>query len=208
MSVQFIQTPIGIVALQDVDRQLIRVEFLFGRKSNGAKEKATLELLGGKKDVLDRFSKSELQIIAQTRFQDVWQNTDLLEQTRQELFEYFDGVRKAFTLPLNPQGTAFRRKVWNVLATVPYAQTRTYGELAQMIGTPKASRAVGAAMRENPIGIILPCHRIVGSTGKLTGYNGGLDRKIFLLELETRNYEPHLSRFCKTSRTIVTQHET
>ncbi|MBP5622419.1 MAG: methylated-DNA--[protein]-cysteine S-methyltransferase [Thermoguttaceae bacterium] len=187
MSVQFIQTPIGILTLQDADRRLIRVEFLFGRKSEGAKEKATLELVDNKKDVLEKFSNSELRTIAQKRYQDAWQNTDLLEQTKRELSEYFDGARKEFTLPINPQGTEFRRKDWKVLATVPYGQTRTYGELAQMAGAPKASRAVGAAMRGNPIGIVLPCHRIVGSSGKLTGYNGGLDRKVFLLDLEARH---------------------
>ena len=89
-------------------------------------------------------------------------------------------------MPLAPRGNAFQCKVWAQLALIPYGQTRSYGQLAVLLGDPGLARAVGAANGQNPISIIVPCHRVVGSDGKLTGYAGGLERKAFLLELETR----------------------
>ena len=186
MSVQFIQTPVGILALQDADAKLIRIAFLFGRRL-APNEKTPLELPGREQDLLESFSDSERRRIAEARYHDAYQKTDLLEQTKQELFEYFSGTRQEFNLRLNPQGTAFQRKVWHELAAVPYGSTETYGGIARRIGAPRSSRAVGMAMRENPIGIVLPCHRIISSSGKLTGYNGGLHRKSFLLDLEARH---------------------
>lgn len=108
----------------------------------------------------------------------------LLEETKKQLSEYFAGSRKVFALPLAPKGTPFRQKVWQALCTIPWGETRTYGEIAAQIGQPKASRAVGMANHHNPISIIIPCHRVVGKNGSLTGYAGGLSVKSFLLELE------------------------
>ncbi len=105
-------------------------------------------------------------------------------QLRQQLSEYFDGKRKSFSVPLAPEGTDFQKAVWLALTKVPFGETRTYGQQAEMIGNPKAVRAVGAANGRNPIGIVIPCHRVIGSSGKLTGYAGGLDKKEFLLRLE------------------------
>ncbi|MCT2585875.1 methylated-DNA--[protein]-cysteine S-methyltransferase [Actinophytocola gossypii] len=102
-----------------------------------------------------------------------------------QLNEYFAGDRTEFTVPLRPEGTPFRHTVWQALLEIPYGETITYGELAQRIGRPTAARAVGHANGHNPISIVVPCHRVVGTTG-LTGYGGGLDRKRFLLDLETR----------------------
>lgn len=105
-------------------------------------------------------------------------------QAIRQLNEYFTGRRKSFDLPLAPEGTEFQKRVWKALSAIPYGETRTYGEIAALAGNPKASRAVGLANNKNPIGIIVPCHRVVGADGKLTGYAGGLKAKEWLLDLE------------------------
>ncbi len=102
-----------------------------------------------------------------------------------QLKEYFQGVRRSFKLALAPQTTPFQRKVLDVLQTIPYGETRTYKEVAISIGNPKAVRAVGAANGRNPIPIIIPCHRVIGSDGALTGFGGGIDAKRALLQLES-----------------------
>ena len=101
-----------------------------------------------------------------------------------QLSEYFSGTRTEFDIPLAPNGTPFQKLVWRELCRIPYGQTRTYGEIAAAIGNPGAARAVGMACNRNPIWIVIPCHRIVGTGGKLTGYAGGLDLKRRLLDLE------------------------
>ncbi len=109
----------------------------------------------------------------------------VLVEARRQLREYFAGQRRVFDLPLRPAGTQFQRRVWGVLATVPWGTTTTYGAIAARLGLPPgASRAVGAANGANPIAIVLPCHRVIGSDGRLTGYAGGLERKAGLLRLE------------------------
>ena len=102
-----------------------------------------------------------------------------------QLGEYFAGERTEFTVPLAPTGTEFQRRVWSALRTIPYGETRTYLQLAEQLGNPAAIRAVAAANGRNPIGIVVPCHRVIGSDGALTGYAGGLERKRFLLALES-----------------------
>jgi len=104
----------------------------------------------------------------------------------EQLRAYFAGELESFSLNLAPEGTAFQLLVWNELARIPYGETISYGELAERIGNPNASRAVGLANGSNPIAIILPCHRVIGSNGKLTGYGGGLPIKQHLLALERR----------------------
>jgi methylated-DNA-[protein]-cysteine S-methyltransferase len=111
----------------------------------------------------------------------------VIKQCVDELDSYFNGVLRKFTVKLRPEGTEFRKKVWEALTAVPYGETVSYGRLAAMIGKPSASRAVGGANHRNPIVIMIPCHRVIGSDGSLTGYGGGLWRKEFLLELERRN---------------------
>ena len=105
-------------------------------------------------------------------------------ETIDQLKAYFAGELKEFDLPLRLDGTPFQRTVWEQLRRIPYGETRSYGELADAIGNPKASRAVGLANGRNPLGIIVPCHRVVGANGSLTGYGGGLDRKKRLLDFE------------------------
>jgi methylated-DNA-[protein]-cysteine S-methyltransferase len=108
----------------------------------------------------------------------------LLEETARQLQRYFAGEAREFDLPLDMQGTEFQKRVWRELLAIPYGETRGYGELAAAMGAPKAVRAVGAANGANPIPIVVPCHRVIGASGKLVGYGGGLELKRRLLELE------------------------
>jgi methylated-DNA-[protein]-cysteine S-methyltransferase len=110
----------------------------------------------------------------------------VLMDVESQLSEYFAGERARFSLSLNFIGTAFQKRVWAALLTIPFGETRSYGQIAEQIGNPKASRAVGSANGKNPISIIAPCHRVIGSTGKLTGFAGGLAIKEQLLALEAR----------------------
>jgi methylated-DNA-[protein]-cysteine S-methyltransferase len=109
----------------------------------------------------------------------------VLVETERQLEEYFAGRRKQFALTLDLSGTAFQRQVWNALLTIPFGETRSYGRIASEIGNPSAVRAVGAANGRNPVSIVVPCHRVVGSTGALTGFAGGLDVKARLLAFES-----------------------
>jgi methylated-DNA-[protein]-cysteine S-methyltransferase len=113
----------------------------------------------------------------------------------EQLQAYFAGERTEFDLDLDLRGTAFQRRVWAALLTIPYGVTRSYGEIAEQIDSPGAFRAVGLANGHNPIGIIVPCHRVIGANGSLTGYGGGLDRKRALLELEKRRQPQALKLF-------------
>lgn len=112
------------------------------------------------------------------------QTDDVLEECRRQLGEYFSGTRRTFDVPLVLEGTAFQKKVWQALCKIPYGTVWSYGDLAREIGNPKAVRAVGGANHKNPVSIIVPCHRVIGADGSLTGYGGGLDKKEFLLRLE------------------------
>ncbi|WP_415903245.1 methylated-DNA--[protein]-cysteine S-methyltransferase [Neptuniibacter sp. QD29_5] len=111
----------------------------------------------------------------------------LTNQCVSELSEYFAGKRVRFDVPLAPNGTKFQQSVWNALNDIPYGKTCSYGDVAKKIGKPKAARAIGMANNRNPIPIIIPCHRVLGSNGNLTGYAGGLENKSYLLNLETKD---------------------
>jgi methylated-DNA-[protein]-cysteine S-methyltransferase len=108
----------------------------------------------------------------------------VLVETERQLGEYFAGRRKAFSVALDMRGTRFQRDVWEALLAIPFGETRSYGQLARQLGNQRATRAVGAANGRNPVSIIVPCHRVIGSSGKLTGFAGGLDVKARLLNLE------------------------
>ncbi|MDZ4777060.1 MAG: methylated-DNA--[protein]-cysteine S-methyltransferase [Alphaproteobacteria bacterium] len=108
----------------------------------------------------------------------------IIDATRKQLDSYFAGKRKSFDVPLAPKGTAFQTRVWHALTKIPYGETVSYGAIAAGIGSPKAVRAVGAANGRNPIPIIIPCHRVIGANGSLTGFGGGMARKELLLDLE------------------------
>jgi len=117
--------------------------------------------------------------------------TALLKKAGEQLNEYLTGKLKVFKLPLAPQGTDFMRLVWEQLQKIPYGETRSYRQIAESVGSPRACRAVGQANHRNPIPIFIPCHRVIGSSGKLVGYGGGLFIKTFLLELE-KNKGPEM----------------
>ena len=108
----------------------------------------------------------------------------VLIEAKNQLEEYFSGTRREFDLPLMPEGTDFQKKVWRALCDIPYGETRSYADIAAAVDSPKGFRAVGMANHVNPIPVIIPCHRVVGKNGKLTGYAGGLDMKQILLDIE------------------------
>lgn len=112
--------------------------------------------------------------------------TALMKEAKQQLDEYLKGERKEFSIPLDPEGTEFQKRDWKALCTIPYGETRSYKEIAEQIGCTKGYRAVGLANNRNPISIFIPCHRVIGSNGKLVGYGGGLDIKEKLLKLEQK----------------------
>ena len=132
----------------------------------------------------DRPGRVKLNIVAQDA------DHPVLRETERQLREYFDGHRSRFDLPLDFAGTDFQKKVWAALLTIPFGETRSYGQIAAQIGSPRAVRAVGAANGRNPISIVAPCHRVIGSNGALTGFAGGLEAKETLLAIEGR---PRLS---------------
>ena len=123
----------------------------------------------------------------------VRKETTVLRETFRQLTDYFDGDVKAFDIPLKLQGTPFQLKTWAALQTIPYGKTCSYGEIAKQIGHPKASRAVGMANHNNPVSIVVPCHRVIGANGSLVGYGGGLPIKQQLLELEDHYSREHNS---------------
>jgi len=119
--------------------------------------------------------------------QDDWVRDDARwSGVARQLREYFDGKRRDFDIPLDVEGTEFQMKVWNALTKIPFGRTASYADIARKIGKPKAMRAVGMANGRNPVSIVVPCHRVIGADGSLTGYGGGLDRKKILLDLESR----------------------
>jgi methylated-DNA-[protein]-cysteine S-methyltransferase len=127
-------------------------------------------------------------------FEELEENSDhpVLIEAEKQLKEYFNGGRKNFTIPLEMYGTEFQIRVWKELLKIPFGETRTYGDIARQLGDIKAVRAVGAANGKNPISIIVPCHRVVGASGKLVGFGGGLHNKAKLLEMESREKSPTL----------------
>ncbi len=137
-------------------------------------------LLAGDNNGLQR-----IQFECNIQIDQEWQeNQDSFKQVIQQLKEYFSQERKTFDLKLNPQGTDFQKQVWKRLEKIPFGQTKYYGQIAQEVGNPKASRAIGMANNKNPIPIIIPCHRVIGKNGTLTGFASGLDVKQQLLSLE------------------------
>jgi methylated-DNA-[protein]-cysteine S-methyltransferase len=114
----------------------------------------------------------------------------ILQETERQLTDYFAGKRKAFSLKFDVYGTGFQKEVWQALSTIPFGETRSYSDIARQIGRPRAVRAVGAANGKNPLSIVVPCHRVIGSNGKLTGFAGGLETKAALLKLETFDNVP------------------
>ena len=125
-----------------------------------------------------------LAITTQHTYEGERLETPLLREAYKQLSEYLIGKRQNFDLPLNPRGTVFQQQVWEALSDIPYGETRSYKQIAEAIGNPKAVRAVGMANNRNPLLIVVPCHRVIGANGKLVGYGAGIEKKEFLLKLE------------------------
>lgn len=135
-----------------------------------------------------------------------WQRDDAAEPfdaARQQLAAYFDGALQHFDLPLAPVGTPFQQQVWRALGQIAYGETTSYGELARRVGNPLGARAVGLANGRNPLSIVVPCHRVIGADGKLTGYGGGLDRKKALLDFEASVLAHGPRSFTPTSQDVL-----
>jgi len=148
-------------------------------------------LLAGQGDALSLLGFPQGKM--QRRHESGWQRDDApFRDAMEQLNQYFAGELDAFDLRLAPSGTDFQRTVWKALMEIPYGDTWSYGQVAEHIDRPKASRAVGAANGVNPIPVIIPCHRVIGSSGKLTGFGGGLETKEYLLGLESQRRAPSL----------------
>lgn len=151
---------------------------IYGKSYDSSIGKITIQEEQG---AITQIAFGEVQVIGQL------QETKLIKKAYEQLQEYLEGKRKEFSLPLQPKGTSFMKKVWQALQTIPYGQTRCYQEIATKIGNPKAARAVGMANNKNPIAIIIPCHRVIGKNGEMVGYAAGLEIKKQLLILENEN---------------------
>lgn len=144
----------------------------------------TLRLVSNGRSLIGLYMMSEKHLLTSQRD---WVEDECVApfpETRQQLTAYFTGTLTEFDLPVQMQGTIFQQRVWEALKNISYGTTMSYGELAQQIGQPKASRAVGLANGRNPMSIVVPCHRVIGTNGKLTGYGGGIERKQWLLKHE------------------------
>lgn len=176
MQSSIISSPIGDLVAIATDSHLVMLEFADSPSLEG-KLQILLPLVGGVRGgtigipLLASPKKGEIENI-------------IIEKTKKELEQYFAWTRKIFDIPLAPRGTEFQQKAWKALESIPYGETRSYQEEATLIGNPKAVRAIGGANNQNPIVIIIPCHRVIGKSWQLVGYGGWLDRKIWLLKHE------------------------
>jgi methylated-DNA-[protein]-cysteine S-methyltransferase len=154
-----------LLCVVDETEAVVRIDFLNGRKPREARQ------------IVEEMRDAGIEVV---------EDSGRTAELRRQLGEYFAGERQDFDLRLAPEGTPFERSVWDELQKIPFGETRSYGEIAQAIGRPGAARAVGRANGANPIPIVVPCHRVIGSDGSLTGFGGGLEAKSRLLEIEGR----------------------
>ena len=173
----YLQTPIGVIYIEESGEAVTALHVVPRCGEKCRPDKAQREMLAEEPD--EHRQLSEMKFLTEPE-------TDLLKRAGLQLMEYFQGIRTEFTLPLAPQGTEFQKKVWKALCTIPYGQTRSYGQIAAQIGNPKACRAVGGANNKNPVWIFIPCHRVIGANGSLVGFGGGLYAKEYMLKLEMR----------------------
>lgn len=177
--VLIVPSPVGALLLREVAGRLAEVAFLspiFSPKTPFEQELAAARF--------DAQPLADVRLNADVLTPESPETPPILRRAAAQLAEYFAGTRTRFELPLAPVGTDFQRRVWAATSAIPFGETATYGEIARKIGVPTGSRAVGGALNRNPLAIVVPCHRVVGSAGRLTGYDGGVDRKAFLLTLE------------------------
>lgn len=159
-----IETPVGSLTVLSDDEAMLRMDY------------------GKMSDLEEKYTKWADRFFTNPIFEEL---TDGMDQLKEEIVAYFHNNQQTFTVPIKLYGTPFQKMVWQALMNaIPYGETRTYKDIALAIGKEKAVRAVGGAVNKNPISIIVPCHRVIGSNGKLVGYNGGIDKKEYLLSLE------------------------
>lgn len=170
MSVLVVPSPIGALLLREDAGSLVEVAFVSPTFSQAPPFESELAAARTLADGVSTFDQSA--------------TPPILRRAAVQLAEYFAGTRIRFALPLAPVGTEFQRRVWAATAAIPFGETATYGAVARTLGLPRGARAVGGALNRNPLAIVVPCHRVVGSSGRLTGYDGGLTRKAFLLNHE------------------------
>lgn len=185
-----ITTPCGLLTLLCDGRALVAIRFgreADGTATDGTATGGTATATTGTMQACPGAETRKKEIPAQ----EVQTAQEVLAQAAREIGEYFEGERRVFTVPTAAAGTPFQQAVWNALKKIPYGETRSYGEIARQIGHPRASRAVGQANNRNPLPIVVPCHRVIGASGALTGYAGGLDIKVRLLELERHTPRRH-----------------
>lgn len=183
MSALFVPSPVGALLLREVAGKLAEVAFVsptFSPETPFEQELAAADF-NAQPFADDRLNAA---VVLTPESLDAPKTPPILRRAAAQLAEYFAGTRTRFDLPLASVGTEFQRRVWAATSAITFGETETYGEIARKIGAPNAARAVGGALNRNPLTIIVPCHRVVGSSGKLTGYDGGVDRKAFLLNLE------------------------
>lgn len=178
MSVLVVPSPVGALLLREIAGKLAEVAFLsptFSPETPFEQELAAARRFDAQPLAAARLNANDAAPP---------ETPPILRRAAAQLAEYFAGTRTRFDLPLAPVGTEFQRRVWAATSAIKFGETATYGEIARKIGAPNGSRAVGGALNRNPLAIVVPCHRVVGSSGKLTGYDGGVDRKAFLLTFE------------------------
>lgn len=163
MFIDYLKTPLGLFEFMATDKGICQAIFC------------------GDKVVADDDSDNQTSAAIEAK------TNDITKLCKQQLAEYFLGKRKEFTVPLDPQGTPFQQSVWQCLVKIPFGEVKSYGDIAKMLNKPKASQAVGGANGRNPITLIVPCHRVIGGNGTLTGYAGGIERKLWLLNHEGVN---------------------
>lgn len=144
-------------------------------------------------DKTDQIKEKQIRETEQINEAEQVKESDLIKRTYLQLMEYFEGKRTTFDVPIRLDGTSFQTKVWEELRKIPYGETRSYGEIAKQVGVPKGARAVGGANHNNPVLIIVPCHRVIGSSGALVGFGAGIPVKELLLKLENQESENILS---------------
>ena len=184
MSVLIVPSPVGALLLREIAGKLAEVAFVSPTFS--PERPFEQELAAARRFNAQPLTAARLNAVNVLTPESLGapKTPPILRRAAAQLAEYFAGTRTRFDLPLAPIGTEFQRRVWAATSAIPFGETATYGEIARKIGAPNGSRAVGGALNRNPICIVVPCHRVVGSSGKLTGYDGGVDRKAFLLNLE------------------------
>ena len=178
--IKYVETKLGKIGIVEENGKIVKIVIKNGYDKCKNNKEENIKKKNKENNIIDNSIIIDNNIYEE-------RDTKLLLEAKKQLEEYFEGKRKVFDLPLEQEGTAFQKRVWEALENIPYGETRTYKEVAKMIGNEKASRAVGMANNKNNIPIIVPCHRVIGSNGKLVGYALGLDMKKYLLDLEKRN---------------------